>query len=133
MASQPTPSHKELREFGLLIGIFFPVVFGLLGPLLRGHAMPTWPWHVAVPAILLGLACPKALTWPYRGWMALGHGLGWVNSHIILGLVFLLLIQPMALLKRLSGFDPLRRRFETTEASYRDSNKTNKVDLTRIF
>ena len=65
--------------------------------------------------------------------MALGHGLGWVNSHIILGLVFLLLIQPMALLKRLSGFDPLRRRFETTEASYRESNKTNKVDLTRIF
>ena len=133
MTSPHTPSRRELREFGLLIGIFFPVVFGWLGPILRGHAMPIWPLIVGIPAILLGLAFPKALAWPYRGWMALGHALGWINSHLILGLVFVLLIQPMALFKRMSGFDPLRRRFETKKTSYRESNKTYNVDLTRIF
>ncbi len=133
MRSPHTPSRRQLREFGLLIGIVCPVVFGWLGPILRGHAMPIWPLIVGIPAILLGLAFPKALGWPYRGWMTLGHALGWVNSHLILGLVFVLLVQPMALFKRLSGFDPLRRRFETNKASYRESNKTSDVDLTRIF
>ena len=49
-------------------------------------------------------------SWPYRGWMALGHALGWVNGHLILGAVFVLVLQPIALLMRLCGYDPLRRR-----------------------
>ncbi|MEI6828532.1 MAG: SxtJ family membrane protein [Synechococcaceae cyanobacterium ELA445] len=127
-----SPSHKQLREFGLLIGIVFPVVFGWLGPSLRGHSLPVWPFVVGVPALVLGLVLPRALAWPYRGWMALGHVLGWVNSHIILGLVFVLVVQPIALIKRLFGSDPLRRQFEA-KASYREPHTPGPIDLKRIF
>jgi hypothetical protein len=128
----PPPSRKQLREFGLLIGIVFPVVFGWLGPFLRGHPVPAWPFVVGVPALALGLAWPMALAWPYRAWMALGHALGWVNSHLILGLVFVLVVQPIALIKRLLGSDPLRRRFEA-KASYREPHASGPIDLKRIF
>jgi hypothetical protein len=127
-----SPSNKRLREFGLLIGIVLPVVFGWLGPSLRSHPAPAWPFVVGVPALVLGLFLPRALAWPYRGWMALGHGLGWVNSHIVLGLVFVVVVQPIALIKRLFGSDPLRRRFEA-KASYREPQAPGPIDLKRIF
>ena len=39
-----------------------------------------------------------------------GHGLGWINSHLILGLIYLVVLQPIAIAMRLLGHD-LRRSF----------------------
>ncbi len=131
-SSEPAPSKKQLREFGLLIGIVFPVVFGWLFPSLKGHALPAWPFAIGLPALALGLVAPRALAWPYRGWMALGHGLGWINNHMLLGAVFLLVLQPIALLMRLTGYDPLRRR-RNGASSYREARQQQTTNLTRIF
>ena len=130
-----TPSsvpRKTLREFGLLLGIVFPVVLGWLLPSLKGHALPLWPFVIGVPALVLGLVAPRALVWPYRAWMALGHALGWVNGHLILGAVFLLVLQPIAFLMRLSGHDPLQRRAHEG-ASYRQARSQRSINLTRTF
>ena len=130
-----TPSsvaRKTLREFGLLLGIVFPVVFGWLLPSLKGHALPLWPFVIGVPALVLGLVAPRALVWPYRAWMALGHALGWVNGHLILGAVFVLVLQPIALLLRLSGHDPLLRRAHVG-ASYRQARSQRSINLTKTF
>ena len=67
-----------------------------------------------------------------QGWMALGHALGWVNSHIILGLVFIVVLQPIAYVMRLTGHDPLRRR-RKEEKTYRENRQDHRTDLTRIF
>ena len=64
--------------------------------------------------------------------MALGHVLGWINSHIILGLVFILVLQPIAYIMRLTGYDPLRSK-RTGEKTYREKRKNQKPDFTRIF
>lgn len=128
----PPPSRKQLRDFGLLIGIVFPVVFGWLGPRLASHPAPAWPFVLGIPFLVLGLVWPAALAWPYRGWMVLGDVLGWINSHMVLGLVFVLVVQPIALFKRLTGFDPLRRGF-TAGDSYREPHAPGRIDLKRIF
>jgi hypothetical protein len=60
--------------------------------------------------ILLGLLWPRALVLPNRAWMLLAEGLSFVTTRIILGLVFFLVITPIGVLKRLSGWDPLSRR-----------------------
>ena len=125
-------SRKTLREFGLLLGIVCPVVLGWLLPSLKGHALPLWPFVIGVPALVLGLVAPLALVWPYRVWMALGHALGWVNGHLILGAVFLLVLQPIAFLMRLSGHDPLQRR-PHEGASYRQARSQRSINLTRTF
>jgi hypothetical protein len=129
----PAPADRKiLREFGLLIGIVFPVVFGWLLPSLKSHALPLWPFVIGIPALVLGLVAPRALAWPYRGWMALGHALGWVNGHLILGAVFVLVLQPIALLMRLSGHDPLQRRAHGG-ASYRQKRQRRSINLNKIF
>lgn len=131
-SSPSTTSPRQLREFGLLIGIVFPVVLGWLLPALHGHPFRGWTLWIGGPALVLGLAWPRALAWPYRAWMALGHGLGWINSHLILGLVFLLVLQPIAALMRALGHDPLRRR-RTTGDSYREKPALTTTDMRKIF
>ena len=133
MAEHSTPTRRQLREFGLLIGIVFPVLLGWLLPTLRGHSFGVWTLWIGLPALLLSALAPRLLLRPYQGWMALGHALGWVNSHLILGLVFVLVLQPIALVMRLAGHDPLRRRSSRAASSYREQRHSDSINLRRIF
>ena len=125
-------SKKQLREFGLLIGFGFPILIGWLLPLFFGHQFRTWTLWIGLPGLLIGLTAPRLLHYPYKGWMALGHFLGRINSHIILGLVFILVLQPIAYIMRLSGYDPLRLK-RKGEKTYRENLKDHNIDLNRIF
>ena len=125
-------SKKQLREFGVLLGVVFPVVFGWIIPALKGHEAPLWPFLIGLPCLVLGLLAPRTLALPYQGWMRLGLVLGWINSHLILGAVFLLVLQPIAAVMRLTGYDPLRKK-QSKLASYREQPKAQPIDLTRIF
>ena len=127
-----TISKKQLREFGLLIGLGFPILIGWLLPALLGHEFRAWTMWIGIPGLILGLTSPRLLQYPYKAWMALGHALGWVNSHIILGLVFIVVLQPIAYVMRLTGYDPLRRR-QKDEITYRENRQDHRTDLTRIF
>ena len=127
-----TISKKQLREFGLLIGFGFPIIVGWLIPSLFGHEFRVWTLCVGIAGLILGITAPRLLHFPYKGWMALGLALGWLNSHIILGLVFLLVLQPIACIMRLTGYDPLRKR-QKGETTYREIRQDHCTDLTRIF
>ena len=125
-------SKKQLREFGLLIGFGFPILIGWLLPSLFGHQFRTWTLWIGVPGLLIGLTAPRLLHHPDKGWMALGHFLGLINSHIILGLVFILVLQPIAYIMRLTGYDPLKTK-RKVEKTYREVRKDKDIDLKRIF
>ena len=64
--------------------------------------------------------------------MKLGHVLGWVNSRIVLGLVFLFVLQPIAFIMKLFGYDPLRKK-KGKENTYREIRSNHKIDLRKIF
>ncbi len=125
-------SKKQLREFGILIGLGFPLLIGWLLPLLTGHAFRTWTLWVGIPGLFFGLTFPFILYYPYKSWILLGHALGWVNSRIILGFVFIFVLQPIAFIMRLTGYDPLRIR-RKGEKTYRENRKHHQTDLNRIF
>ena len=127
-----TVSKKQLREFGILISFGFPFLIGWLLPSIFGHEFRTWTLWIGFPGLILGLTAPRLLNYPYKIWMLLGHALGWVNSHIILGLVFILVLQPIAYIMRLTGYDPLRVKLKE-EKSFREPRQDHKIDLTRIF
>ncbi len=127
-----TISKKKLREFGLLIGLGFPILIGWLLPTLFGHEFRVWTLWIGVPGSLFGLTSPRLLYYPYKGWMALGKVLGWINVNIILGLVFILVLQPIAYIMRLKGYDPLRSK-KKGEKTYRENRKNLNIDLNRIF
>ena len=125
-------SKKQLREFGLLIGFGFPTLLGWLLPLLFGHEFRLWTLWVGILGLILGLTAPRLLRYPYKGWMTLGHALGWVNSRIILGLVYMIVLLPISFVMRFIGYDPLRTKPKNVK-SYRENRKNHKTDLTRIF
>ena len=132
MIKKETISKKQLRDFGLLLGFGFPIIIGWLIPSLFGHEFRTWTLWIGVPGNILGLTAPRLLYFPYKGWMALGNFLGFINSHIILGMVFILVLQPIAYIMRLTGYDPLKTK-RNGEKTYRENRKDHKTDLTRIF
>ncbi|MFN2498983.1 MAG: SxtJ family membrane protein [Pyrinomonadaceae bacterium] len=103
-------SFRREREFGFVVGGVFVLLSGWW--LYRGKFSSFS--QIALPLgsllILLGLLWPAALVWPNRGWMLLAEGLSFVTTRIVLGLVFFLIITPIGVVKRLSGWDPLDRR-----------------------
>ena len=124
-------NKKILREFGLLIGVVFPFLIGWALPSLGGHPFRIWTFWIGFPFLISAILRPGLLFYPYKLWMRLGYILGWINSRIILGLVFLIVLQPIALIMRILGHDPLRMK-KVSQKSYREI-KTNKINLKKIF
>ena len=123
---------KKPREFGFLIAFIFPFLIGWILPLIGGHSFRTWTLFISIPSIILAISKPRLLIYPYIAWMKLGHILGWVNSRIILGLVFLIVLQPIALIMRILGHDPLRTK-KLDQKTYREIKTNHKLNLNKIF
>ena len=110
--------RKELRSFGLLVGGVFSVI-GLWPILFRGDPPRWWALALGGTLIVLGLALPVVLKPVYRIWMKVGHVLGWVNTRIILGIIFYGLFTPMGLIRRALGKDSMRRALVQDTDTYR--------------
>lgn len=110
------PQPRELRHFGLVLGGLFAGVFGALLPLLFGQGWPLWAWLLAGTLAALALAWPRGLQPLYRLWLRFGSVMAVINSWLLLGVVFFLLITPIALLLRLLRVDLLRLRPPPTDA-----------------
>ena len=101
-------SHKQERQFGFLFTFVFALVaFWPLWPL----TAPNLYWLGGAGAWLAAaLIYPKGLNPLYKGWIAFGHVLGWINARIILGIVFFVVVMPIGLVMRLFGKDFLGMR-----------------------
>ena len=110
---------KELRKFGLVFGAIIALLFGALFPWLFGNSVRVWPWAVGGVLAVWALVHPASLKPVFRSWMAFGNALGWVNSRLILGFAFLVIILPTSIAMRLLRLDPMARRFDKTRSSYR--------------
>jgi hypothetical protein len=109
---------KQLRSFGLIVGGIFALI-GIWPIMWRGQ--PPRLWSLILGGLLMGLALiwPGSLTQVYRLWMTVGEALGWLNTRIILGVLFYALFTPMGLFMRLRGKDPMRRTLAPEVESYR--------------
>jgi hypothetical protein len=111
-------SAQQLRSFGLLVGGVFAVI-GLWPAVFRGE--PLRLWALVSAGLLIGpaLLVPQILKSVYQVWMVLGHVLGWINTRIILSLIFYAVFTPAGVLMRLFKNDPMRRKPEPSAESYR--------------
>jgi hypothetical protein len=68
-------------------------------------------------------------------WMKLAGVLGYVNSRILLSLVFYLIFVPYSLVMRLVGRDPLNRRKARRESHWipREATRQTKEQFERLF
>lgn len=109
---------KELRNFGLIVGGVFSVI-GIWPMLWRGEPVRLWALIIGGLLIVMGSLVPTLLAPIHRGWMWVGHVLGWINTRIILGVIFYGLITPIGIVFRMLGKDTMRQTFSDTSSTYR--------------
>jgi hypothetical protein len=111
-------TNKQLRSFGLTVGGIFAGIG--LWPALIHSAEPRW-WSLVIAAALLLSAAiyPHSLFWPYKGWMMLGHVMGWINTRVILGAVFYLVVTPTGIIRNWLGKDSMGQQLRPDLDTYR--------------
>lgn len=114
----PGTSVKELRSFGLLVGGVFAVI-GFWPMVFRGEALRLWAVGLGGGLFIAGAFMPSILAPAHKGWMWIGHVLGWINTRILLGIVFYGLVTPIGLIFRVMGKDTMRQAFSEGSQSYR--------------
>ena len=87
------------------------VISGLIGP---------WTYVCAVGAIIgiIGLYAPRLVRSIFVGWMILAFPIGWVISHLTLGILYYLLFTPVAIAFRIAKRDRLVLRRQPEAQSY---------------
>ena len=118
MTSTEPTTPLELRKFGLLVGGVFIGLFGLLLPWLKSHPMHLWPFCVGVPLVLLGLFFPVALRPLHSVWIKIGSVLGWINTRILLSLLFVFIFTPIGWIMRFLKKDPLELSWKQDAPTY---------------
>ena len=110
--------NRKLRSFGWIVATGFAVI--ALSPALR-HGQSPRIWALVLSLALAGTALvfPPALKPFHRVWMTIGEALGWVNSRIILSVVYYVLIVPIGVIHRMTGKDTMRRKFEPASETYK--------------
>lgn len=108
---------KQLRSFGLLVGSIFSLI-GLLPLLSHSEGFRLWALLLAAALMIPAIISPRSLAPAYRVWMAIGYALGWINTRIILGIIFYGLFVPVGLARRLLGKDLIAHGF-SPEDTYR--------------
>ena len=120
-------SRAELRKFGLVTGAMLILFFDILIPWIWDIALPLWPVIAAAILGSMALIVPAALGPVYKVWMRFADVLGWINTRIILSLIFFLVFFPFGMVLRLFN-DPMRRKLDDSVASYRIPSTPPKIE-----
>ena len=124
---------KKLREFGFILGLGFPLLIGSILPFISGHNFKSWTLFIGIPSLVLAIIYPEILRNPFKIWMKIGLILGWFNSKIVFGLVFILILIPISSIMRIFKYDPLRKRISKKTTTYRELISNHNVNFTKIF
>ena len=137
MVNETKKTHftaKELRDFGLIMAGMLTLMFGFVLPWLFGYSTPYWPFIAAFGFAVVALLKPLLLGPVNRVWLKISDVLGWVNTRLVMGFIFFLLIVPIGLIMRLFTKDPLNNQWSDTLKSYRIVTKVrNKEHLEKPF
>lgn len=109
-------SPHELRKFGIMFAAMCLVVGAYM--FFKGSAH--WPWFAGGAAFfsLSGLFGRAILRPLYIGWMKFAFVLGWINTRILLGLFFYVVVTPIGVAMRLFGKDLLDQKIDRPAATY---------------
>ena len=113
------PSTRELRQFA---GIWFPLFCAMIGLVLykRLHWQTAGyvVWGMGAVMALAGLAAPAIIKPVFIGMMYASFPIGWVMTHVLLGVMYYGVLTPIGLMMRLAGRDTMTRRLDPEAKSY---------------
>jgi len=108
--------NKSLRKFGITMGIASLIITLII--FIR-HKYSVIPASViSVTFLILAFTLPALLKPIYILWMRLAFILGWINTRLILFIIFYLVFTPIGLVMRLFRIDLLDRKIDKNKESY---------------
>ena len=131
--AQTSPARltpREGRKFALTLAVAFGVLAGVAW--WRGGPRGTLVFGAVAGAFALGgLLVPGKLGPVYRAWMGFAHLLSKVTTPIFMGVVYFLVMTPIAVIRRAVGGNPLRAHHGAS--GWVDRQQDPRGDLTRQF
>lgn len=136
------PREQHLRGFGTGCVVAFGAlgawvlwrhsVFGIgLGPQ-TALRVAVALWGLAALCGILRFVAPRCLRPLYVGLMAVSLPIGFVMSHVVVGVVFFGVVTPIGLIFRVIGRDPMTRKFDRDAKTYW-ARRSAVVDVTRYY
>ena len=127
-------SPREIQKFGITFAVLGAVAAAVM--IYKGN--PHWPWAVGAGFLFLlaGLFARPALRPVYVGWMKFAFVLGWINTRLLLGVFFYLVLTPAGLLARAFGKDLLDLKINRSSLTYwkkRDAAPAGKERYEHLF
>lgn len=112
------PSKKDLRWFGLILLVVLAWIGLLAGRATHSPAVARAIWALAVLLAAAYYAVPPLQKPMFVGWMYATYPIGFVISHILLGIIYFAIFTPAGWLLRLFGYDPLSRKFDRAATTH---------------
>jgi hypothetical protein len=116
-------TNAQARKSALLVGA---VLLGIAAwNVYRGRMTVVLIFGALGAALLVaGLLVPPAARAFHTAWMRFAEGLGYVNSRVLLTLMYYVGVTPYGVVSRLAGRDPLRRRAPAGESYWVERKRT---------
>ena len=110
------PGKQEVKKFGIL----FAAICAAVALYLLFNESSAWVWFGlgVVFFAVTGLFAHPVLRPVHLVWMKFAFALGWVNTRILLGVFFYLIITPVGLFMRLVGKDILDTKIDRSAKTY---------------
>jgi len=124
-SSKPIPNEESSRSFSIerQFGFMLAGLSSGFGGwwLYRGRHGVLSYFFIALGGglAIVTIFLPAALVLPTRLWMSIAGLMSFVMTPVILAVVYFGLITPIAVVQRLIGRDPLRRRAEPSDSYWR--------------
>lgn len=126
-----TPEEtRRVRKFAITMAIAFAALGGLLFWLDKDTAALVLGC-VGAGFLVVGLPFPGLLVPVEWAWGKFAHALGWLNTRILLSVVFYVMMVPVGLFMKLIRRDPLDRRIDRAAATYWHTAPAASTDAAR--
>lgn len=121
---------KQIRTFGFGLTGFLSLIGGL--HIYKGHPESSiYFFGASFVALCISIIVPTALKHIYKIMMLIAHAIGWVNTHILLGLIFYLIISPVGLFLKAIRKDLLNRKIDKSCNTYWNRREKTEMDKSR--
>ena len=127
-------SRREVRKFGLLFSLIFALIGGYVYYV--SGEISSWLAGGSLLFLVSGLFFYPLLKPEYVGWMKFAQVLAWINTRIILGIAFYLIVTPMGLVMRLFRKDLLDQGIDRSAQTYwkeREEKPFDRRNYERLF
>ncbi len=111
-------SDRELLWFGPLFALFVGLIGLILMRRLHWNNVAYGLWTVSAVIIVVYYLVPSIRKPTYLAWIYSVVPIGWVVSHVLLGIVFYLVVTPVGLAMKALKYDPMQRTLDPAAKSY---------------